>query len=96
MLASDNNDDYVLGEAIIKNMHKFHSAVTLQKATLAFITNQFGQIEEITRLKYEFDKIDTNKDGVISKGDLSDCLKKVYPIQAAIQKVEEFTIRKKL
>ena len=73
MLISDAAEDNILSENIILNMNKFHSAVTLQKASLAFITNQFGQNEELKRLKSEFDKIDINKDGVLSKVELVEC-----------------------
>jgi calcium-dependent protein kinase len=75
MLKDENLEDNILGETIMLNMNKFHSAVTLQKASLAFITNQFGQNEEINKLKFEFDKIDTNKDGVLSKDELGECKK---------------------
>lgn len=78
MLMSDTAEDNILGENIILNMNKFHSAVTLQKASLAFITNHFGQNEELKRLKSEFDKIDINKDGVLSKVELVEC-KEFFP-----------------
>lgn len=73
MLASDESVDNNLGENIVNNMLKFHSTVTLQKASLAYIANHFGQNDDLKRLKDEFDKIDTNKDGVLSREELIDC-----------------------
>lgn len=70
-----NNDqnEIILDENIISNLTKFHSSITLQKASLAFIANQVGQNEEVQKLKAEFDKIDCNKDGVLTKEELIEC-----------------------
>jgi calcium-dependent protein kinase len=73
-LKSGVQEENILDSNIIDNISKFHSAVTLQKASLAFITNHFGRTEEIKKLKAEFDKMDTNKDGVISKDELIECI----------------------
>jgi calcium-dependent protein kinase len=90
MLKGDVNEDNILGESIMRNLLKFHSAVTLQKASLAFIANQFGQNEDIKILKDEFDKIDSNKDGVLSREELEECLSKVFPMVEVEKKVEDF------
>ncbi len=63
----------VLDKNIIQNLIKFHSSVVLQKASLAFIAIQTGESEEISRIKREFDKIDKNRDGVITKMELIEC-----------------------
>lgn len=66
--------DNILDENVINNLTKFQSSATLQKASLAFIANQVGQNEEVQKLKEEFDKIDINKDGVLSKEELVECI----------------------
>ena len=42
----------------------------LQKVTISFLASQVSINEEIRGLKEEFDKIDVNKDGEISKEEL--------------------------
>jgi len=87
-----NNKDYdekILKSDIIGNLSKFKSKVTLQKATLAFLTNQISINQEIQKLKDEFDKIDENKDGEISKPELIKCLETMYPSVEAIKKANE-------
>jgi len=66
--------DNILDENVINNLTKFQSSITLQKASLAFIANQISQNEEVQKLKEEFDKIDNNKDGVLSKDELVECI----------------------
>ena len=78
-----------LSEYIISNLIKFRSTVGLQKATVSFLTNQISINEEIKQLKDEFDKIDTNKDGEISKDELVKCLEVLYPSQEAKLRAEE-------
>lgn len=73
LLHTDSKDN-ILDKKIIQNLVKFQSAISLQKASLAFIANQLGHSEEINRIKDEFDKIDVNKDGVLSKQELLDCI----------------------
>jgi calcium-dependent protein kinase len=87
-----NNKEYdekILKSDIIGNLSKFKSKVTLQKATLAFLTNQISINQEIQKLKDEFDKIDENKDGEISKPELIKCLETMYPSVEAIKKANE-------
>ena len=71
---------------IINNLSKFTSVLTLQKATLSFITNQISINDEIKRLKNEFDKIDSNHDGMISKEELIHCLELIHPHEEAVKK----------
>jgi len=66
--------DNILDKNVINNLTKFQSSVTLQKASLVFMANQVGQNEEVQKLKEEFDKIDNNKDGVLSKEELVECI----------------------
>ena len=61
----------------------------MQKATVSFLANQISINEEIKKLKEEFDKIDVNKDGEISKEELIKCLEVLYPSQEAINRAEE-------
>ena len=78
-----------LSEDIISNLIKFRSTLGLQKATVSFLTNQISINEEIKKLKEEFDKIDINKDGEISKEELIKCLTVLYPSEEAKFKAEE-------
>ncbi len=72
MIKSDSKDN-ILDQKTIQNLVKFQSVISLQKASLAFIANQLGHSEEIGKIKDEFDKIDVNKDGVLSREELLDC-----------------------
>ena len=83
------NDEIVLSNDIITNLNKFKSIVTLQKATLAFLANQISINQEIQKLKDEFDKIDENKDGEISKDELIKCFESMYPSGEAIQRANQ-------
>lgn len=89
MLKSDNNDEDFLGKHVMRNIAKFHFAVTLQKASMAFIATYFGQNEEIIDLKNSFDKIDNNKDGVLSTEELIECLSKINPVHEVDKKLAE-------
>ncbi len=82
------NGNSKLSEYIITNLIKFRTTLGLQKATVSFLTNQISINEEIKKLKEEFDKIDVNKDGEISKNELITCLQSIYPSQVAINKAE--------
>ena len=86
---SNEKDEKYINSDIIQNLSKFKSKVTLQKATLAFLTNQISLNQEIQNLKEEFDKIDENKDGEISKIELIKCLEAIYPSGEAIKKANE-------
>ncbi len=72
MLNSATQDN-ILDTKIIQNLVKFQSVISLQKASLAFIANQLGHNEEIKKIKDEFDKIDLNKDGMLSSEELLEC-----------------------
>ena len=72
-----------LSDYIITNLIRFRTTLGLQKATVSFLTNQISINEEIKKLKEEFDKIDVNKDGEISKDELVKCLESIYPSQEA-------------
>ena len=78
-----NHGNNKLSEYIISNLIKFRTTLGLQKATVSFLTNQISINEEIKKLKEEFDKIDVNKDGEISKDELIKCLESIYPSQEA-------------
>ena len=78
-----NQGNKKLSEYIIINLIKFRSTVGLQKACVSFLANQISINEEIKKLKDEFDKIDVNKDGEISKEELVTCLEVLYPSQEA-------------
>jgi len=82
-------EDNILQADVLTNLSKFTSALTLQKATLSFIANQVSLNEEIKKLKDEFDKIDENKDGMISKEELIHCMDLLYPHEEAIKKANE-------
>ena len=84
-----NHGNKKLREYIITNLIKFRSTVGLQKATVSFLANQISINEEIKKLKEEFDKIDVNKDGEISKNELIKCLEVLYPRQEAIYRANE-------
>jgi len=82
------NGNSKLSEYIISNLIKFRTTLGLQKATVSFLANQISINEEIKKLKEEFDKIDVNKDGEISKDELIKCLESIYPSQVAKYKAE--------
>jgi calcium-dependent protein kinase len=82
------NGNSKLSEYIITNLIKFRTTLGLQKATVSFLTNQISINEEIKKLKEEFDKIDVDKDGEISKNELITCLESIYPSQVAKNKAE--------
>ena len=83
-----NQDNKKLSEYMISNLKKFRSTISLQKATVSFLTNQISFDEEIK--KEEFDKIDVNKDGKISKDELVKCLEVLYPSQEAKNRANDF------
>ena len=58
---------------------------------LAFLANQISINQEIKKLKDEFDKIDANKDGEISKEELIKCLETIYPKAEAIKRTNEIS-----
>ena len=78
-----------LSDYIITNLVKFRTTLGLQKATVSFLTNQISINEEIKKLKEEFDKIDVNKDGEISKDELIKYLEKLYPYQEAVERADD-------
>lgn len=86
-LQSNHNDMITLN--VVENLTKFSSSITLQKATLSYLSLQLGQNEEIKKIQSEFNKIDKNKDGVLSKEELLECFSKIYPKQEAKMKVKE-------
>ena len=88
-LAQPNADDRALAASVLTNLSRFASAVTLQKATLSFIANQMTMNEDVRKLKHEFDKIDVNKDGVISREELIRCLETVCPHEEAVNRTKE-------
>ncbi len=88
-MSEKTDDEIVLSCDIITNLNKFKSIVTLQKATLAFLANQISINQEIQKLKDEFDKIDENKDGEISKDELIKCFEAMYPSGEAIKRANE-------
>ena len=88
-MSEKTKDEINLNNDIIGNLTKFKSTVTLQKATLAFLANQISINQEIKKLKDEFDKIDQNKDGEISKEELIECLETIYPKGEAVKKTNE-------
>ena len=77
-----------LSEYIITNLIKFRTTLGLQKAQVSLLTNQISNNEEIKKLKEEFDKIDVNKDGEISKDEFIKCLESIYPSQEAKLKAD--------
>lgn len=88
-LIKSEGEDNILQADVLDNLAKFTSAVTLQKATLSFIANQVSMNEEIKKLKDEFDKIDDNKDGMISRAELVRCMESLYPHEEAVRKANE-------
>lgn len=80
--------DHYLDLTIINNLIKFHASLVLQKAVLSYLTNQMDN-SDLKVIKEEFDKIDLNKDGVISREELAFCLTSIYPQQEIQSKVEE-------
>ena len=89
LISMINQGNKKLSEYIISNLIKFRSTVGLQKATVSFLTNQISINEEIKKLKEEFDKIDVNKDGEISKDELVKCLEVLYPSQEAKNRADD-------
>ena len=88
-LRKEEGEDHILESGVLENLAKFTSAVALQKVTLSFIANQVNMNEEIKKLKSEFDKIDVNKDGMISKDELIKCLDAINPHEEAVKKANE-------
>ena len=74
---------------IINNLTNFTNKLTLQKAILSFLANQINLNEEIKILKDEFNKMDKNKDGLISKEELIHCMEILYPHEEAVIKANE-------
>ena len=89
LIKSEDEGDNILQAEVLDNLAKFTSAVTLQKATLSFIANQVSMNEEIKNLKEEFDKIDDNKDGMISREELIKCMETLHPHEEAVKKANE-------
>lgn len=85
----NNEKDNILDKDIMQNIVKFHSSLVLQKAVLSFLTNQIDDNRETNAVKEEFDKIDVNKDGVISKEELAYCLSSIYPREEVSKRVDE-------
>ena len=83
LISMINDGNNKLSDYIITNLIKFRTTLGLQKATVSFLANQISINEEIKKLKEEFDKIDVNKDGEISKKELIQCLESIYPSQEA-------------
>ena len=83
LMAMINRGKAKLSDYIISNLIRFRTTLGLQKATVSFLANQISINEEIKKLKEEFDKIDVNKDGEISKDELIQCLETIYPSQEA-------------
>ena len=83
LISMINHGNSKLSDYIITNLIKFRTTLGLQKATVSFLANQISINEEIKKLKEEFDKIDVNKDGEISKNELIKCLESIYPSQEA-------------
>ncbi len=78
-----------LSKEIIGNLSKFRTTLGLQKVTISFLANQISVNEEIKALKEEFDKVDVNKDGEISKEELIKCLETSYPYQEAVERANK-------
>lgn len=72
-----------------KNLMKFHSNLVFQKIVLSFLTNHVDEKHDIINIKEEFQKIDANNDGVISKEELIECLSSQYNLVEANIKAEE-------
>ena len=91
MIATKETEETILDVdyRLIEKLTKFASSITLQKAILSFVSFNLGKSEEITTINSEFDKIDKNNDGVISRKELIECLKKIYPVQTAYEKLDE-------
>lgn len=87
-MTKSTEDDRLLEANVLENLSKFTSAVTLQKAILSFVSNQMAMNEEVKKLKDEFDKIDDNKDGVISLDELVKCLESLYPHEEAVKRAQ--------
>ena len=88
LMAMINRGKAKLSDYIISNLIRFRTTIGLQKATVSFLANQISINEEIKKLKEEFDKIDVNKDGEISKEELIKCLETIYPSQEAKLRAE--------
>ena len=84
----ETKDDKILNNNIVENLIKFHSSLVLQTAVLSYLTNQMEHYD-LANIKEEFEKIDENKDGVISKEELYHCLCKIYPEKEAFEKTVE-------
>jgi calcium-dependent protein kinase len=88
-MLKNKNDENSLKIDIIKNLTTFTNKLTLQKAILSFMANQINLNEEIKILKDEFNKIDKNKDGLISKEELIHCMELLYPHEEAVKKASD-------
>jgi calcium-dependent protein kinase len=84
-----NISNIELSKEIIGNLSRFRTTLGLQKVTISFLANQISINEEIKALKEEFDKVDVNKDGEISKEELIKCLEISYPYQEAVQRANK-------
>ncbi len=88
LMLDEGQSDNILDANIMQNLIKFHSSIVLQKAVLSFLTNQADN-RDLKAIREEFDKIDKNKDGVISKAELAYCLSKLYPEDEVNKRVDE-------
>ena len=60
----------------MKNLSKFETESKLQRATLAFIVSQLMSSDELEILSKIFTEIDKNGDGLLSKEEIEEALKK--------------------
>jgi calcium-dependent protein kinase len=72
-----SSDDKLLDNDIMTNLIKFHSTIVLEKAVLAYLTGLTDNIDQ--NILKEFEKIDKNGDGLISKEELYETLQSYYP-----------------
>lgn len=64
-----NVEEHVLSGAL-ENFKKFNAEEKLQQAAVSFIVNQLATKEDLAELEQTFKKLDTNKDGKLSREEL--------------------------
>jgi calcium-dependent protein kinase len=63
-------------------MKEFQAVNKLKQAAITYIATQLSTKDEELRLQQTFKEIDENQDGLISKKELYNAYKKIYPMQS--------------
>jgi calcium-dependent protein kinase len=74
---------------VFNNLKNFSADEKLQEAAVAFIVNQLTSKEEIEELRKIFIDLDKNNDGVLSREEIQNGLRKFYGSEQAIEETNK-------